>query len=65
MELNPCENGSVKAEINHQEQTLIKNLECLNLETNEGGSDVSVEDDMAEGLEGKHMHYLLSSIVTL
>ncbi|KAK2512072.1 Plekha8 [Columba guinea] len=52
MELNPCENGSVKAEINHQEQTLIKNLECLNLETNEGGSDVSVEDDMAEGLAG-------------
>lgn len=65
MELNPCENGSVKAEINHQEQTLIKNLECLNLETNEGGSDVSVEDDMAEGLAGKHMHYLLSSIITL
>ncbi|XP_071661096.1 pleckstrin homology domain-containing family A member 8 isoform X2 [Patagioenas fasciata] len=52
MELNPCENGSVKAEISHQEQTLIKNLECLNLETNEGGSDISVEDHMAEGLAG-------------
>ncbi|KAM6088333.1 pleckstrin homology domain-containing family A member 8 isoform 2-T2 [Chlamydotis macqueenii] len=53
MELNPCENGSVKAEINHQEQTLIKNLECLNLETNEESSDVSVEDHVAEDLGDK------------
>nr|XP_009911474.1 PREDICTED: pleckstrin homology domain-containing family A member 8 isoform X2 [Haliaeetus albicilla] len=53
MELNPCENGSVKAEINHQEQTLIKSLECLNLETNEGSSDVSVEDHMTEDLADK------------
>uniref|UniRef100_A0A663MIU6 Pleckstrin homology domain-containing family A member 8 n=3 Tax=Athene cunicularia TaxID=194338 RepID=A0A663MIU6_ATHCN len=52
MELNPCENGSVKAEFNHQEQTLIKSLECLNLETNEGSSDVSVEDHIAEDLTG-------------
>ncbi|XP_010159595.1 PREDICTED: pleckstrin homology domain-containing family A member 8, partial [Eurypyga helias] len=52
MELNPCENGSVKAEMNHQEQTLIKNLECLNLETNEGSSDVFVEDHIAEVLAG-------------
>ncbi|PKU38267.1 hypothetical protein llap_11427 [Limosa lapponica baueri] len=50
MELNPCENGSVKSEINHQEQTLIKSLECLNLGTNEGSSDVSVEDHIAEDL---------------
>ncbi|KFQ40391.1 Pleckstrin homology domain-containing family A member 8, partial [Mesitornis unicolor] len=50
VELNPCENGSVKAEINHQEQTFIKSLECLNLETNEGSSDVSVEDHVAEDL---------------
>ncbi|XP_010584174.1 PREDICTED: pleckstrin homology domain-containing family A member 8 isoform X3 [Haliaeetus leucocephalus] len=53
MELNPCENGSVKAEINHQEQTLIKSLECLNLETNEGSSDVSVEDHITEDLADK------------
>ncbi|XP_071591692.1 pleckstrin homology domain-containing family A member 8 isoform X1 [Heliangelus exortis] len=53
MELNPCENGSVKPEINHQEQTLIKSLECINLETNEGSSDVSVEDHIAEGLSSK------------
>ncbi|XP_064023051.1 pleckstrin homology domain-containing family A member 8 isoform X3 [Pogoniulus pusillus] len=52
MELNPCENGSVKAEINHQEQTLIKNLRSLNLETSEGSGDVSVEDHRAEGLAG-------------
>ncbi|XP_074694323.1 pleckstrin homology domain-containing family A member 8 [Strix aluco] len=52
MELNPCENGSVEAEFNHQEQTLIKSLECLNLETNEGSSDVSVEDHIAEDLTG-------------
>lgn len=52
-ELNPCENGSVKSEINHQEQTLIKSLECLNLETNEGNSDVSVEDHIAEDLAGR------------
>ncbi|KAM6373762.1 pleckstrin homology domain-containing family A member 8 isoform 3-T4 [Alca torda] len=52
MELNPCENGSVKAEINHQEQTLIKSLECLNLGTNEGSRDVSVEDHIAEDLAG-------------
>ncbi|KFQ60584.1 Pleckstrin homology domain-containing family A member 8, partial [Pelecanus crispus] len=49
-QMNPSENGSVKAEINHQEQTLIKSLGCLNLETNEGGSDVSVEDHIAEDL---------------
>lgn len=65
MELNPCENGSVKAEINHQEQTLIKSLECLNLETDEGSSDVSVEDHIAEDLAGKYMHRLLSRTVTL
>ncbi|XP_038031664.2 pleckstrin homology domain-containing family A member 8 isoform X1 [Anas platyrhynchos] len=52
MELNPCENGSVKAEINQQEQTLIKSLACLNLETNEECSDVSVEDHIEENLAG-------------
>uniref|UniRef100_A0A8C6YMI1 Pleckstrin homology domain-containing family A member 8 n=1 Tax=Nothoprocta perdicaria TaxID=30464 RepID=A0A8C6YMI1_NOTPE len=36
MELNPCENGSVKAEFNHQEQALIKSLAHLTLETNVG-----------------------------
>ncbi|XP_075275194.1 pleckstrin homology domain-containing family A member 8 isoform X2 [Opisthocomus hoazin] len=50
MELNPCENGSVKAEMNHQEQTHIRSVESLNLETNEGSSDVSVEDQVAEDL---------------
>uniref|UniRef100_A0A8D0FRV2 Pleckstrin homology domain-containing family A member 8 n=1 Tax=Strix occidentalis caurina TaxID=311401 RepID=A0A8D0FRV2_STROC len=64
-ELNPCENGSVEAEFNHQEQTLIKSLECLNLETNEGSSDVSVEDHIAEDLTGKYMQCLLSRIITL
>eukprot|EP00076_Gallus_gallus_P037685 XP_025003223.1 pleckstrin homology domain-containing family A member 8 isoform X2 [Gallus gallus] len=49
MELNPCENGSIKAENNQQEQTLIKSLACLNLETNERSSDVSVEDHIEEG----------------
>ncbi|XP_033919960.1 pleckstrin homology domain-containing family A member 8 isoform X2 [Melopsittacus undulatus] len=52
MELNPCENGSVKVEINHQEQTLIKSLECLNLETNEGSRDVSIDNHIAEDLAG-------------
>ncbi|XP_052549828.1 pleckstrin homology domain-containing family A member 8 isoform X2 [Tympanuchus pallidicinctus] len=52
MELNPCENGSVKAEINQQEQTFIKSLACLNLETNEGSSVVSVEDHIAEDSAG-------------
>lgn len=65
MELNPCENGSVKAEINHQEQTFIKSLECLNLATNEGSSDVSVEDHIGEELAGKYVHRFLSRIVTL
>lgn len=65
MELNPCENGSVKGEINHQEQTLIKSVECLNLETNEGSSDVSVEDHITEDLAGKYIHCLLSRIITL
>ncbi|XP_030344474.1 pleckstrin homology domain-containing family A member 8 isoform X4 [Strigops habroptila] len=50
MELNPCENGSIKVEINHQEQTLIKSLECLNLETNEGSSGVSTDNHIAEDL---------------
>lgn len=49
MESNPCENGSIKAENNQQEQTLIKSLACLNLETNERSSDVSVEDHIEEG----------------
>ncbi|XP_025959627.1 pleckstrin homology domain-containing family A member 8 isoform X3 [Dromaius novaehollandiae] len=53
MELNPCENGSVKAEFNHQEQTLIKSLAHLNLETNEGSSDVLVEDHIEEDLAGE------------
>ncbi|XP_048806669.1 pleckstrin homology domain-containing family A member 8 isoform X2 [Lagopus muta] len=52
MELNPCENGSVKAEINQQEQTFIKSLACLNLETNDGSSVVSVEDHIAEDSAG-------------
>ncbi|XP_010072947.1 PREDICTED: pleckstrin homology domain-containing family A member 8, partial [Pterocles gutturalis] len=52
MELNPCENGSVKAEINHQEEALIRNMESLNRETNEGSSDVSVGDHIAEDLAG-------------
>lgn len=56
MELNPCENGSVNSEFKHQEQTLIKSLECLNLEANEGSSDVSVEDHVTEDLTGKYMH---------
>ncbi|XP_051465397.1 pleckstrin homology domain-containing family A member 8 isoform X1 [Apus apus] len=51
-ELSPCENGSVKPEINLQEQTFTASLECLNLEANEGSGDVSVEDDIAEGLAG-------------
>lgn len=55
MELNPCENGSVKAEINQQEQTLIKSLACLNLETSEECSDVSVEDHIEENLAGKYI----------
>lgn len=53
MELNPCENGCVKAEINHQEQAVIKSIESLNLETNEGTGDVYVEDDVAKDLAGK------------
>lgn len=53
MESNPCENGSIKAENNQQEQTLIKSLACLNLETNERSSDVSVEDQIEEGSAGK------------
>ncbi|XP_062425254.1 pleckstrin homology domain-containing family A member 8 isoform X1 [Rhea pennata] len=53
MELNPCENGSVKAEFNHQEQTLISSLAHLNLETNEGSSDVLVEDHIEEDLAGE------------
>jgi len=65
MELNPCENGSVKAEMNHQEQTHIRSVESLNLETNEGSSDVSVEDQVAEDLEGKYMHHLLPRFITL
>ncbi|XP_015709195.1 pleckstrin homology domain-containing family A member 8 isoform X2 [Coturnix japonica] len=52
MELNPCENGSVKAENNQLEQTLIKSLACLNLETNEASSDVSVEDHIKEDSAG-------------
>lgn len=65
MELNPCENGSIKAENNQQEQTLIKSLACLNLETNERSSDVSVEDHTEEGSAGKYAYHLLSSIVIL
>lgn len=65
MELNPCENGSVKAEINQQEQTFIKSLACLNLETNEGSSVVSVEDHIAEDSAGKYEYHPLSSIVIL
>ncbi|XP_025945230.1 pleckstrin homology domain-containing family A member 8 isoform X3 [Apteryx mantelli] len=53
MELNPFENGSVKAEFNQQEQTLIKSLVHLNLETNEGSSDVLVEDHIEEDLAGE------------
>lgn len=64
MELNPCENGSVKVEINHQEQTLIRSLECLNLETNEGSRNVSTDNHIAEDLAGKYMHQRLSEIVT-
>ncbi|OXB74996.1 UNVERIFIED_CONTAM: hypothetical protein H355_011652 [Colinus virginianus] len=56
MELNPCENGSVKAEVNQQEQALIKSLACLNLETNEMNSDVSVEDHIKEDLSGIKEH---------
>ncbi|OXB53653.1 hypothetical protein ASZ78_000183 [Callipepla squamata] len=52
MELNPCENGSVKAEVNQQEQALIKSLAYLNLETNEMNNDVSVEDHIKEDLSG-------------
>ncbi|KAM9572658.1 pleckstrin homology domain-containing family A member 8 isoform 5-T5 [Guaruba guarouba] len=52
MELSPCENGSVKVEINHQEQTFIKSLECLNLETDEGSRDVSIDNHIAEDLAG-------------
>lgn len=55
MELNPCENGCVKAEINHQEQAVIKSMECLNLETNEGTGNVCVEDHVAKDLAGKYM----------
>uniref|UniRef100_A0A669P668 Pleckstrin homology domain-containing family A member 8 n=2 Tax=Phasianidae TaxID=9005 RepID=A0A669P668_PHACC len=65
MELNPCENGSVKAEINQQEQTFIKSLACLNLETNKGSSDVSVENHIEEDLAGKCVYQLLSSFVIL
>ncbi|CAN8184811.1 unnamed protein product [Coccothraustes coccothraustes] len=51
VELNPCENGCVKAEVNHQEQAVIKSMECLNLETNEGAGGVYVEDHVAKDLE--------------
>lgn len=65
VELNPCENGCVKAEINHQEQTVIKSMECLNLETNEGSGDVYVEDHVAEDLAGKYMYSVLSRMIFL
>ncbi|KGL81221.1 Pleckstrin homology domain-containing family A member 8, partial [Tinamus guttatus] len=72
MELNPCENGSVKKELNHQEQTLIKSLAHLTLETNEGSSDVPAEDHIEVNLtedgesklqatEGFGTHKLLQS----
>lgn len=53
VELNPCENGCVKAEISHQEQAVIKSMESLNLEMNEGTGDVYVEDHVAKDLAGK------------
>ncbi|XP_068791363.1 pleckstrin homology domain-containing family A member 8 isoform X1 [Struthio camelus] len=53
MELNSCENGSVKAEFSHQEQTLNKSLVHLNLERNEGSSDVLAEDHIEEDLAGE------------
>lgn len=65
VELNPCENGYVKAEINHQEQMVIKSMECLNLETNEGTGDIYVEDRVAGDLAGKYMHRLFSRMIVL
>ncbi|KAI1242815.1 Pleckstrin y domain-containing family A member 8, partial [Lamprotornis superbus] len=50
VELNSCENGCVKAEINHKEQAVVKSMECLNLEMYEGTGDVYVEDHVAKDL---------------
>lgn len=63
VELNPCENGCVKAEVNHQEHAVIKSMECLNLETNEGAGDIYVEDHVGKNLAGKCMHSVLSRMI--
>ncbi|KAM7175778.1 pleckstrin homology domain-containing family A member 8 isoform 2-T2 [Macrochelys suwanniensis] len=52
MELNSCENGSVKAETNHCEQTLINTLIPSHLKSNEGDCDVSTEDHVEKKLTG-------------
>ncbi|XP_039379305.1 pleckstrin homology domain-containing family A member 8 isoform X1 [Mauremys reevesii] len=52
MELNSCENGSVKAEINHCDQTLINTLIPSHLKSNEGDCDVSAENHVEKKLTG-------------
>uniref|UniRef100_A0A8C0G022 Pleckstrin homology domain containing A8 n=1 Tax=Chelonoidis abingdonii TaxID=106734 RepID=A0A8C0G022_CHEAB len=53
MELNSCENGSVKAEINPCDQTLINTLIPSHLKSNEGDCDVSAEKHVEKKLTGK------------
>ncbi|XP_053876022.1 pleckstrin homology domain-containing family A member 8 isoform X2 [Malaclemys terrapin pileata] len=52
MELNSCENGSVKAETNHCEQTLFNTLIPSHLKSNEGDCDVSTENHVEKKLTG-------------
>ncbi|XP_067418076.1 pleckstrin homology domain-containing family A member 8 isoform X2 [Emydura macquarii macquarii] len=55
MELNSFENGSIKAETNHCEQTLINHLISSHLKTNEGNCDVSAEVHVEENLTGSEV----------
>ncbi|CAM4517422.1 unnamed protein product [Lepidochelys olivacea] len=52
MELNSCENGSVKAETNHCEQTPISTLIPSHLKSNEEDCDISAEDHVEKKLTG-------------
>ncbi|KYO26865.1 pleckstrin homology domain-containing family A member 8 isoform X1 [Alligator mississippiensis] len=52
IELNSCENGSLKTEANHHEHALIKNLMPLHTKTDGGNCDISDEDRVENILTG-------------
>ncbi|XP_075778246.1 pleckstrin homology domain-containing family A member 8 isoform X2 [Pelodiscus sinensis] len=52
MELHSCENGSIKTETNHCEQTLINPLIPSSLKSNDGDCDIAAEDDVEKKLIG-------------